>query len=451
MLSDFLSVIENDLWLQSRKALVSYGKVHKASGFLIEAVGLKAKMGSLCRVALSPEKQIMAEVIGFKSEITYLMVGEELTGIAPGATVSEEDAFSQVPVGEGLLGRVINAQGKPLDNKGDLRDITWAHLQFENVNPLARASIREPLDVGVKAINGLFTLGKGQRVGLFSGSGVGKSVLLGMITQFCKAEVVVISLVGERGREVKEFIEENIGEEALKKTVVVASPADTSPLERIKAAEVATYIAEYFKKQNKQVLFLMDSITRYAHALRELGLALGEPPTSRGYPPSVFTKIPRLIERVGLGLPNAGSITGIYTVLIEGDDIHDPVADCARGILDGHIVLSRQLAEEGHYPAIDIESSISRVMDKVVEKEHLYLARSFKKSFTKQRKNADFMLLGAYQKGQDPEMDLILEKKTQMDFFLQQRENEPVDFENCKAQLKTFSCFLQINAVNENG
>jgi flagellum-specific ATP synthase len=421
------------------------GRVHKISGFLIEALGLKAKIGSLCQIHDSDQSVITAEVIGFKSDITFLMTSDDLTGISPGSSIVQLDTFPQIPLGTGLLGRVINGDGEVLDNQGPLKNVTNTKLKFEPINPLARSLINSPLDVGVKAINGLLTLGKGQRVGLFAGTGVGKSILLGMITKYCEADVIVISLVGERGREVKEFIEENVGPNALHKTVIVASPADQSPLSRIKAAETATFIAEYFRNSGKRVLLLMDSITRYAHALRELGLALGEPPTAKGYPPSVFARIPKLIERAGNGDDAVSSITGIYTVLAEGDDIQDPVVDCARGILDGHIVLSRALAEEGHYPAIDLEQSISRVMDRVIDHEHLKLAKLFKKSFAKYRQNIDFITLGAYQKGTDPELDLILENKNKMFAFLQQDANQKITFNDCKLMLQEFHCLTKAN------
>ncbi len=427
------------------------GKVHRISGFLIEATGLKAKIGSLCKLECQDDTHIIAEVIGFQSEITYLMTSEDVVGLAPGASIIQLNEFPKIPLGEGLLGRVINAEGKPLDNKGELQNVTPTLIKFQPINPLSRALINAPFDVGVKAINCLLTLGRGQRVGLFAGTGVGKSILLGMITKYAHADVVVISLVGERGREVKEFIEENVGPQALQKTVIIAAPADSSPLSRIKAAETATSIAEFFKNKHKRVLLLMDSITRYAHALRELGLALGEPPTAKGYPPSVFARIPKLIERAGNGTTNDSSITGIYTVLTEGDDLHDPVADCARGILDGHIVLSRHLAEEGHYPAIDIELSISRVMDRVIDNEHLKLAKAFKKAFIKYRHNKDYITLGAYQKGSDPEMDLVLQLRPQMYAFLQQEANIKVDFDSCKKLLKEFECFAKPASDKING
>ncbi len=426
------------------------GKVHRVSGFLIEATGLKAKIGSLCKLVCPDEMHIIAEVIGFESEVTYLMTSEDVIGLAPGSSIIQLNEFPKIPVGDGLLGRVINSEGKPLDNQGELKNVTPSLIKFETINPLSRALIRATMDVGVKAINSLLTIGRGQRMGLFAGTGVGKSILLGMITKYSEADIIVISLVGERGREVKEFIEESVGPQALRKTVIVASPADSSPLSRIKAAETATFIAEHFKNKNKRVLLLMDSITRYAQALRELGLALGEPPTAKGYPPSVFARIPKLIERAGNGVTNDSSITGIYTVLTEGDDLQDPVADSARGILDGHIVLSRHLAEEGHYPAIDIEQSISRVMDRVTDPEHQKLAKLFKKCFVKYRQNKDYITLGAYQKGSDPEMDLILEKRPEMYAFLQQDANTKFDFESCKRLLKEFQYFAN-PAAKVNG
>ncbi|MGD9591700.1 MAG: FliI/YscN family ATPase [Candidatus Berkiella sp.] len=419
------------------------GKVHRVSGFLIEATGLKAKIGSLCKLICHDDLEIVAEVIGFQSEITFLMTSEDVQGLSPGASIIALNEFPKIPLGDGLLGRVINSEGQPLDNLGGLNNVIPSLIKFESINPLSRALINAPMDVGVKAINSLLTIGRGQRMGLFAGTGVGKSILLGMITKYSEADIIVISLVGERGREVKEFIEESVGPHALKKTVIVASPADSSPLSRIKAAENATFIAEYFKNKNKRVLLLMDSITRYAHALRELGLALGEPPTAKGYPPSVFTKIPKMIERAGNGVTGESAITGIYTVLTEGDDLQDPVADCARGILDGHIVLSRHLAEEGHYPAIDIEQSISRVMDRVTSREHQSLAKLFKRCFIKYRQNKDYITLGAYQKGSDPEMDLILEMRPQMYAFLQQDAATKFDFETCKKLLKEFECLAK--------
>lgn len=415
-----------------------FGKVSKVSGYLIEATGLKAKVGTLCQIESSPNP-VFAEVVGFKSDVTFLMSADELRGILPGSDVTQLDSFAKVPIGQGLLGRVIDSSGIPLDNLGPLKSIEYAPVHFEPINPLGRAAIRHPMDVGVKAINGLLTLGIGQRMGLLAGTGVGKSILLGMITKYCQADVVVISLVGERGREVKEFIEDNIGPQSLHKAVIVAAPADSSPLARVKAAETATFIAEYFKNKKKRVLLLMDSLTRYGQALRELGLALGEPPTNKGYPPSVFARIPKLVERAGNGSTEDTSITGIYTVLAEGDDIQDPIVDCARGILDGHIVLSRTLADSAHYPAIDIEQSISRVMDKVVSADHLALARTFKKSYSKYQQNRDFITIGAYQKGNDPELDQIIEKYPKLLAFLQQDKNAHINMQKTAELLKEFS------------
>lgn len=423
-----------------------FGKVNKVSGYIIEATGLKAKVGTLCQIECSPSS-VVAEVVGFKSDITFLMSADELRGVLPGADVTQLDTFAKVPIGQGLLGRVIDSSGIPLDTLGPLKGVEYAALHFEPINPLGRAPIRHPMDVGVKAINGLLTLGVGQRMGLFAGTGVGKSILLGMITKYCQADVVVISLVGERGREVKEFIEDNIGPQGMHKAVIVAAPADSSPLARVKAAETATFIAEYFKNKRKRVLFLMDSLTRYGQALRELGLALGEPPTNKGYPPSVFARIPKLVERAGNGSTEDTSITGIYTVLTEGDDIQDPIADCARGILDGHIVLSRHLADAAHYPAIDIEQSISRVMDKVIPPEQLNLARIFKRSYSKYQQNRDFITIGAYQKGNDPELDQVLEKKGKLFAFLQQDKNTHINMQQTAELLKEFSSLSLVPAV----
>lgn len=429
---------------------VQIGKVKKASQYIIEAQGLNAKIGELCKVTIDKHHYLMCTVVGFNDGIIYLMSMKEVSGIYPGADVIPLGQTTRVPVGPGVLGRVLNANGEPLDKLGPLQNVKWVPVNTVPLNPLERDMIKDPFDVGVRALNALNTMGIGQRIGLFAGSGVGKSVLLGMMTKFSKADIVVISLVGERGREVKEFIEHNLDKSVLPKTVIIASPADASPLSRIHAAENASFIAETFREQGKQVLLVMDSITRYAQAIRELGLSMGEPPTAKGYPPSVFTKIPKLIERAGMGGDKHGSVTAIYTVLAEGDDQHDPIVDCARGVLDGHIVLSRQLAEEGHFPAIDIERSISRVMSSVVEPELLKMVKLFKKSYHKYNENKDFILLGAYQKGSDPVLDKVLENIEPMKAFLQQNYNEGCSLDQSRQLLSVFQCLEQSLKVNNH-
>lgn len=417
------------------------GKVKKVSGYIIEAVGITGKIGSLYQIKIQGNKTIRAEVIGFNDHISYLMTANELMGVVPGTKISPLAGQSTAPLGEGVLGRVIDADGEPLDELGALSDILRKPIEFFPINPLSRTRISQPQDVGIKVINGLMTIGVGQRVGLFAGSGVGKSVLLGMITQFSTADVVVVSLIGERGREVKDFISDHVGADALKRTVIVTSPADSSPLSRVKAAEVATMIANDFRRKNKKVLLLMDSITRYAHALREIGLSLGEPPTAKGYPPSVFTKIPRLVEQAGNS--GSGSVTAIYTVLVEGDDFNEPIADCARGILDGHIVLKRELAESGHFPAIDIEQSVSRVMNQVVEPQHKKIAIEVKKLYALYKKNEDYLTLGAYQKGIDPSLDKAIEMFSKIENFLQQSPHQFVSFEQTKKLLSVFDINIE--------
>ncbi|MDX1452536.1 MAG: FliI/YscN family ATPase, partial [Oleiphilaceae bacterium] len=324
------------------------GRLTRMVGLTLEAVGCDTVVGDRCVIRGAGGQEVEAEVVGFDGERTFLMPLTNAEGLRPGALVTPTEFDNSIPVGWGLLGRVLDGAGKALDGKGDLVAEDELPMSGDIINPLARAPIREPLDTGIKAINGLLTVGVGQRLGLFAGSGVGKSMLLGMMTRFTNADIVVVGLIGERGREVKEFIEDILGDEGLARSVVVASPADDSPLMRLRASMLTTRIAEYFRDQGKRVLLLMDSLTRYAQAQREIALSVGEPPATRGYPPSVFAKIPKLVERAGNGPEGGGSITAFYTVLTEGDDQQDPIADAARAILDGHIVLSRDLAEEGH-------------------------------------------------------------------------------------------------------
>ncbi len=344
------------------------------------------------------------------------------------------DRVRHLPVGERLLGRVVDGAGRPLDLLGTLEGGAVAPLQSRAINPLERAPIDTPLDVGVRAINALMTVGRGQRMGLFAGSGVGKSVLLGMMARFTSADIIVVGLIGERGREVREFINDILGEEGLKRAVVVAAPADTSPLLRLQGAAYATTIAEYFRDQGRDVLLIMDSLTRYAMAQREIALAIGEPPATKGYPPSVFAKLPKLVERAGNGADQGGSITAFYTVLTEGDDQQDPIADSARAILDGHIVLSRRLAEQGHYPAIDIEASISRALNQLVDQEHLFRVQHFKQIYAHYQRNRDLINVGAYVQGSDPLLDEGIQRYPVMERFLIQgiQERSPLEAGNAE-------------------
>jgi flagellum-specific ATP synthase len=345
------------------------------------------------------------------------------------------DRTRHLPVGIELLGRVLDAAGMPLDDLGPLKTRSIAPLNTRQINPLSRAPITEILDVGVRAINSILTVGRGQRMGLFAGSGVGKSVLLGMMARYTTADVIVVGLIGERGREVKEFIEQILGEEGLSRSVVIAAPADASPLMRLQGASYATSIAEYFRNQGQHVLLIMDSLTRYAMAQREIALAIGEPPATKGYPPSVFAKLPALVERAGNGKAGEGSITAFYTVLTEGDDQQDPIADAARAILDGHIVLNRSLAEAGHYPAIDIEQSISRVMVNITEPAHQKAAMKLKQLNSRYTRNIDLINVGAYEAGSDPILDDAINKHEEIAAFLQQDIKERADIQQSIQQL----------------
>jgi flagellum-specific ATP synthase len=416
------------------------GRVTRVAGLVMEAVGLKLAVGSACTVPLPNGSQLDAEVVGFDGNRIFLMPQSDVEGIVPGSRVfpveviptlprlglvnhprrRPSDRTRHLPVGDALLGRVLDSSGRPLDGLGPVHTTATAPLNNRAANPLSRAPITDTLDVGVRAINSMLTVGRGQRMGLFAGSGVGKSVLLGMMARYTGADVIVVGLIGERGREVKEFIEQILGEEGLARAVVVAAPADTPPLVRMQGAAYATSIAEHFRDQGKNVLLIMDSLTRYAMAQREIALAIGEPPATKGYPPSVFAKLPALVERAGNGKPGGGSITAFYTVLTEGDDQQDPIADAARAILDGHIVLDRSLAESGHYPAINIEQSISRVMQSITTPEHQQQARRLKKLVSRYERSRDLINVGAYAAGTDPLLDEAIRLQTAIEAFLQQ-------------------------------
>lgn len=404
------------------------GKLTRVVGLTLEAIGCRAAIGALCRID-TQDGWLEAEVVGFSGDRLFLMPSEQLKGVIPGARVVPVTEDHGIPVGMSLLGRVIDGIGQPLDGLGPILASQTVQFAQHRINPLSRRPIHQPMDVGVRAINAVLTVGQGQRMGLFAGSGVGKSVLLGMMTRGSVADVVVVGLIGERGREVKEFIEEILGAEGRERAVVVAAPADASPLMRLKGCETALAIAEYFREQGLNVLLLMDSLTRYAQAQREIALAVGEPPATKGYPPSVFAKLPALVERAGNGSDGQGSITAFFTVLTEGDDLQDPIADAARAILDGHIVLARELADAGHYPAIDIEKSISRVMPMVTSPEHMELARTFKQFYSLYQQNRDLITIGAYSQGSDPRIDRAIIQKPYLDQFLQQKMREVIHYD----------------------
>ena len=423
------------------------GRLTRINGLVMEASGLKLPLGSGCLIQIPGGSAVEAEVVGFAGDRLFMMPAEDVYGLSPGALVTPmespapppvpgqaasplrriPDRAKHLPVGEALLGRVVDGNGRPLDSLGPLTCKDTRSLASRPLNPLLREPIRHTMDVGIRAINSLLTVGRGQRLGLFSGSGVGKSVLLGMMARYTEADVIVVGLIGERGREVKEFIELNLGDEGLARSVVVAAPADVSPLMRLQGAAYATSIAEHFRDQGRHVLLIMDSLTRYAMAQREIALAIGEPPVTRGYPPSVFARLPQLVERAGNGPAGGGSITAFYTVLSEGDDPQDPIADAARAILDGHIVLNRSLADAGHYPAIDIEQSISRAMTNLIAADHLERVRQFKQLYSRYQRARDLIAVGAYASGSDPLLDRAIMMNSRLEEFLQQRINERAD------------------------
>ncbi|ASI70085.1 MAG: flagellar protein export ATPase FliI [Diaphorobacter nitroreducens] len=435
--------------LAPEQPLETRGTLTRLTGLVLEATGIRVPVGSQCQVQMNGQEPVLAEVVGFAGDTAYLMPAGDIHGLSSGASVMPAPAYVPalqlgaapveeagagvgallLPMGDGLLGRVVDSQGNPLDHAGPLAQVTAQPMDRSPINAMERDPVREPLDTGVRAINALLTVGRGQRLGLFAGSGVGKSVLLGMMARYTQADVIVVGLIGERGREVKEFVEDILGVQDRGRAVVVAAPADAPPLLRMQGAAYATAIAEHFRDKGQHVLLLMDSLTRYAMAQREIALAIGEPPATKGYPPSCFAKLPALVERSGNGLNGVGSITAFYTVLSEGDDQQDPIADAARAILDGHIVLSRALAESGHYPAIDIEQSASRVMHNVVPRAHFELARGFRAVYSRYQKSRDLIQVGAYMSGSDPQLDEAIRLQPGMTAFLQQSmfEAAPMD------------------------
>src|SRR5471032_2242335 len=429
------------------------GRVTRVAGLVMEAVGLRLAVGAACTVPLPNGGKVEAEVVGFDGERLFLMPQSDVEGIVPGTRVfpvepmiprpgslshprrRPSDRARHLPVGPELLGRVLDGAGRPLDSLGPLLVSDSAPINVRPANPLGRAPIVDTLDVGVRSINSMLTVGRGQRMGLFAGSGVGKSVLLGMMARYTEADVIVVGLIGERGREVKEFIEQILGAEGLARSVVVAAPADTPPLMRLQGAAYATAIAEYFRDQGQNVLLIMDSLTRHAMAQREIALAIGEPPATKGYPPSVFAKLPILVERAGNADVGGGSITAFYTVLTEGDDQQDPIADSARAILDGHIVLDRELAEAGHYPAIDIEQSISRAMHSITTADHQAKSRALKQLYSRYQRSRDLISVGAYAAGSDPLLDKAIVLHERIEQFLQQQISERVSMDESLGQL----------------
>jgi flagellum-specific ATP synthase len=433
---DYPDVVER-LIAQTRTPPACHtGTLVRLVGMTLEARGIMAPLGALCEIEGNTGNKISAEVVGFNDQTLFLMPFTEPIGIGPGAAVRVIANSSEASLGDALLGRVIDAFGQPLDG-GPVPDCPdKLALLGLPLNPMERGPINQILDVGVKAINGLLTMGRGQRIGLIAGSGVGKSSLLGMITRFTKADVVVIGLIGERGREVQAFINEVLGPEGRAKSIVIAAPANVSPVMRLKATHLTHVIAEYFRDQGKNVLMLMDSLTRVAHAQREIGLAIGEPPTAKGYPPSVFALLPNLIERTGVGRHGYGAITAIYTVLAEGDDAQDPIVDIARASLDGQVMLSRKLADAAHYPAIDLNGSISRVMQNLLPADELKLANRVRRLWSLYQQNQDLISVGAYEMGSNPEIDQAIALRSQLEAFLVQDMHTEVDHATTRQNIR---------------
>lgn len=427
-MSNYLSIFKESI--DSFNPIDKIGKVVQIIGLTVESEGPLVDIGNLCFIETSQETKIPAEVVGFKGNRVLLMPLGEMKGIGPGNRCIASKYDFSVTVGECLLGRILNGLGEPIDNLGNLKGNEKFPISNNPPNPLNRFRIKDPLPLGVKAIDGMLTCGRGQRIGIFSGSGVGKSTLLGMIARNTSAEVNVIALIGERGREVREFIEKDLGPEGLKRSVVIVATSDQPALIRLKGAYVATAIAEYFRDKGKDVILFMDSLTRFALAQREIGLAIGEPPVSRGFTPSVFATLPKLLERAGNN--DKGSITGLYNVLVDGDDLDEPISDCVRGILDGHIVLSRQIANKNHYPAIDILASVSRLMPDIVDSKHLEGVRRIKSWLAAYKEAEDLINIGAYLKGNNKSIDIAIEKYEEIIDLLKQNKDESFDFDNVK-------------------
>lgn len=429
-LKKYQSFVDNISFVKKR------GRVDRVTGLIIEGDGPPVSLGSLCTIVSNQrDKKVDAEVVGFRDHKILLMPLGEMTGIEPGSIIESKDESPLINVSDGLLGRVLDGNGNPIDGKGPISIGVDYPIFGTPVNPLDKNRVREPLDVGIRAINALLTCGKGQRLGIMAGTGIGKSILLGMAARNTSADVNVVALIGERGREVREFIEENLGEEGLKKSVVVVAASDQPPLVRLRGAFIAHTIAEYFRDRNKDVLLMMDSVTRFALAQREIGLSVGEPPTTRGFTPSVFSLLPKLMERAGTS-SGEGTITGLYTVLVEGDDLTEPISDSVRAILDGHIVLSRRLSSHNHYPAIDVLESISRLMIDVVSKEQINLAVKFKDILATYREAEDLINIGAYAQGSNPRIDLAIQKFETFNQFLRQDIGESASMQDSISKLK---------------
>lgn len=422
------------------------GRVAKVVGFIAEAEGPASRLGGVCDIYLKgDEGKIRAEVVGFRENRLLLMPFGEIRGISPGSRVVAREQRAVIGVGNGVLGRVIDGLGSPIDGKGPIATEAMYPIYAKPMNPFLRKRIRQPLDLGIRAINGVLTVGCGQRMGIFAGSGVGKSVLMGMIARKTRADVNVIALIGERGRELNEFIERELGEEGLKRSVIVVATSDSPPLIRMRGIFVATAIAEYFRDMGRHVILMMDSVTRFAMAQREVGLAVGEPPTTKGYTPSVFTLLPRILERAGT-CSGAGTITALYTVLVEGDDMNEPIADAVRAILDGHIILTRELAAQNHYPAIDILNSVSRLMRDISDPEHREAANRLREVLATYRKAEDLINIGAYVTGSNPKIDYAIEMVEQVNGYLKQGVDESEPLETSVQNL----CAMFANATAAN-
>ncbi|MCX7614251.1 MAG: flagellar protein export ATPase FliI [Clostridiales bacterium] len=421
--------------LEKTNTLVYKGKVDKIIGMVIESNGPRANIGEVCKIQTSKgDKQICAEVVGFKGDKVLLMPFEDLNGVGPGSIVQSTGDVLRIPVGDALVGRILDGFGQPIDDQKDFSNMPTYPVQNSPSNPLDRPRITDRINFGVKAIDSMLTCGRGQRMGIFSGSGVGKSTLLGMIARNIESDVNVIALVGERGREVRDFIEKDLKQEGMERSVLVVATSDQPAMMRLKCALVATTIAEYFRDQGKNVLLLMDSLTRFAMAQREIGLSVGEPPVARGYTPSIYTMLPKLLERTGNF--QKGSITGIYTVLVEGDDVNEPISDTVRGIIDGHIVLSRTIAMKNHYPAIDVLASISRLMNEITEQEHLIIAGKIRNILSVYYENQDLLSIGAYKSGTNPELDDAIRRIDKINDFLIQGIQEKFNYDQTVERMK---------------
>lgn len=426
-MSEYITLDKYRVALSHIDSLLYTGNVTQVIGLTIESQGPPVELGEICHLySLKGDSYIKAEVVGFKDENVLLMPYGDLQGIGPGSSVVATRAPFIIPVGQSLLGRVLDGLGTPMDGNGDIIPETWIEVSNDPPNPLERQRIRHPLNLGIRAVDGMLTCGQGQRMGIFAGSGVGKSTLLGMIARNSDADVNVIALIGERGREVREFIERDLGKEGLKRSVLVVATSDQPALTRIKGAMVATAIAEYFRDMGKNTMLMMDSLTRLAMAQREVGMAIGEPPVARGYTPSVFAMLPKLLERSGNS--SNGSITGLYTVLVDGDDFNEPISDTVRGILDGHIVLSRDLANKNHYPAIDVLASVSRVMPDIVDNKQMDRSNYIKELIATYNESKDLINIGACKPGTSPEIDESIEKIPEIEKFLQQEVQERSTF-----------------------